>query len=181
MPRARHKQNRHRTTGSARTALVALLLIAMIAPPAGWSAKRLVNESAPDFALKNFQGENLRLSEYRGEVVMLSFWASWCGRCREQLSRLADLYARHHDDGLQVLSVSIDHNLDRARETMTDLRLEFPVLLDKGKKVARLYDPGKMPLMIIIDHSGTVRYLHEGYRHGDEELYQSELTALFAE
>ena len=181
MPRARHKQKRHRTTGSSRAAFIALLLTVMLAPPAGWSAKKLIDEPAPDFALKNAEGENLRLSEYRGEVVMLSFWASWCGRCREQLSRLTDLYTQHREDGLQVLSVSIDHDVDRARETMADLRLAFPVLLDKGKKVARIYDPGKMPLLMIIDHGGTVRYLHEGYRSGDEESYQSELMVLLNE
>lgn len=176
---ARHNQKHRRTTGSSSRR--ALTLVLLLLPLTGLAGKQFISEPAPDFALKNAQGENLRLSEYRGEVVMLTFWASWCGRCRDQLAQLANLHSRHGEAGLRILSVTIDDDPDRARAIMADLRLGFPVLFDADKTVARLYDPRTMPLTVIIDHAGTVRHLHEGYRRGDEESYQSELMALLAE
>jgi peroxiredoxin len=172
----------HRRAGrfAVRNLIVAALGLLLL-PAAAFTASGLVDQPAPDFALKSFAGKNLRLSEYRGEVVLVTFWASWCGRCREQLAELTELHAHHHDQDFQLLSVSLDDKPDRAQDVIDDLRIEFPVLRDDKKTVARLYDPDTMPLTIIVDHGGTVRHVHEGYRQGDEALYQTELMALLAE
>ncbi len=160
---------------------LAVAFAILIAPLTASSLRIQVAELAPDFALKSFAGENVRLSEYRGEVVMISFWATWCGRCRDQLPKLDDLFAERRDDRFQLLSVSIDADEYRARETASDLQIDFPILFDDQKVVSRLYDLRTMPLTVLIDHSGTIRYVHEGYRGGDEKTYDAELEILLAE
>jgi peroxiredoxin len=137
--------------------------------------------AAPDFVLKSLDGENLRLSEYRGQIVVMNFWASWCGRCRNQLPALENLYERYRESGMQILSINLDDDIENARQVSRDLHLSFPVLLDDRKTAARLYDPQKMPMTLLIDSSGAIRHVYEGYRSGDEKHYQSELEDLLAE
>lgn len=165
-------------TGSS-AGLIALTILTM--PPATWSARPIVAEAAPDFALKSLAGANLRLSEYRGDIVIVNFWSTRCGRCRDQLSKLDALYSEHREKAFQLLSVNIDKNQDPVREAVASLRLQFPVLLDEQKTVSRLYDLGAMPFTVFIDPAGTVRYLHAGYQRGDEQMYDNELEILLAE
>lgn len=165
--------------GGARLLMLAAILLST--PLAAWSARTLVAKPAPDFALKSLTGENLRLSEYRGEVVLVNFWASWCGRCRKQLSVIDELYLEHQGPGFQVLSVNIDDDPDEAREASSGMGLQAPVLLDDQKTVSRLYHLGTLPVTVLVDHHGTVRRVYTGYRHGDEEIYRTELEKLLAE
>ena len=159
-----------------RASLAVLLTFACLSAPAGTVEPGV---AAPDFALKSLDGRNLRLSEYRGRVVVLSFWASWCGRCREQLPELAALRQRYQDAGLQVLAIGLDEDAQSARSASRNV--EFPVLLDTGKHVAREYDPGKLPLTVLIDRHGQIRHVHSGYRNADTETYVAQLDALLAE
>jgi len=177
-----HVGRRRIKTTVPRIALyLAVAFVALITPLTASSLRIQVAEPAPDFALKSFAGENLRLSEYRGEVVMINFWATWCGRCRDQLPKLDALFAERRDDRFQLLSVSIDADEFRARETASDLQISFPILFDDQKVVSRLYDLRTMPLTVLVDHSGAIRYIHEGYRGGDEKTYGTELEILLAE
>lgn len=152
----------------------------MISWPAK-AARPVVAEVAPDFALKSLTGENLRLSEYRGGIVMVNFWSTRCGRCRDQLIKLNNLYAEHQDRGFQLLSVNIDKDAKAVRETVNNLHLRFPVLLDDQSAVSRLYDLPELPFTILIDPTGTVRYVHADYRRGDDTFYNSEIGILSAE
>jgi len=157
--------------------MLALLSIPLVA----WSTQKLVAQQAPDFALKSIAGENMRLSEYRGEVVMVTFWSTWCGRCRDQLPVVDDLYMSHRDQGFKVLSVSIDDDIRRTRDTAADLRLQIPVLFDEHKSASRLYDLETLPQIVLVDQTGVVRHVHAGYRRGDERLYRDEVTRMLAE
>ena len=85
-------------------------------PAASSAATQLLGAEAPDFVLKSVSGKNLRLSEYRGEVVMLSFWATWCGDCRAQLDELGEMRDRYQDAGVELLAVSLDQNARQAGE-----------------------------------------------------------------
>jgi peroxiredoxin len=162
-------------------AILMTIVAALSAPIAAWSAQSLIDDHAPDFALKNITGKNLRLSEYRGEVVLLSFWSTTCGRCRDQLSVVNDLFVAHREQGLQVLSISIDHEARDARKTAADLDLNIPVLLDDEHVVSRLYDLGTLPLTVLIDHHGTVRQIYAGFQRGDGQRYRTELEKLLVE
>jgi peroxiredoxin len=144
-------------------------------------AADLAGSEAPDFVLKSVAGENLRLSEYRGRVVMLSFGASWCGDCRAQLAGLADMYDRYAGAGFELLAVSLDTSLKQAADTAKSMRAEYPVLHDVGGEVGRLYEVDKTPFVVLVDREGVVREVIEGYRRGDEEQYLERVRALLSE
>ena len=96
----------------------------------------LEGQAAPDFALKSSTGENLRLSEYRGDVVMINFWATWCGPCRQEMPLLDELYARYQRVGFNLLGVNIDDDSRRAPKPDDFVRLETPARrLDKTKRM----------------------------------------------
>lgn len=160
---------------------VFLIYAATLTPVFAASPESLIAQPAPDFSLKSISGENLRLSEYRGEVVLVNFWVSWCGPCREQMEILGDLHTQFHDQGLNILSVSIDRKSKRATELLEQLQPEYPVLIDDQKTVSRLYDLGDMPFTMLVDHSGAVRAVYEGFKNDDVEAYQTQIAALVAE
>lgn len=137
------------------------------------AATPVVGQPAPDFALKSTGGRNLRLSEYRGQPVLVTFWASWCGRCAEQLQALAELQAARGDQALRVLAVNIDQAPGPALDAAG--RLQLTILHDADQSVARLYDPANLPFTVLVDADGRVRQVHARYRAGDESAYVSEL------
>jgi len=122
-------------------------LLAHAAPAAG--------TDAPDFALKDLSGHNQRLSEFRGEVVVLTFWASYCGPCREALQTAGEAVAA--SGGAAAVGVSLDRDAARAAYVVTSLGLEFPALLDADQAVGRLYDVQHLPMTLLIDSEGVVR------------------------
>jgi len=136
---------------------------------------------APDFALKSSTGENLRLSEYRGDVVMVNFWATWCGPCRQEMPLLDELYSRYQRVGFSLLGVNIDDEPARAMDMVRELGVSFPVLFDSTKKVSKLYEVSAMPVTVIIDREGNVRYVHHGYKPGYEDKYLDQIRTLLRE
>lgn len=145
------------------------------------AATELTGSEAPDFVLKSVGGENLRLSEYRGEIVMLAFWATWCGDCREQLEQLKQMQADYRDAGVELLAVSLDQTARQAQRAAESQRASHPVLHDAGGAVGRLYAVERMPSMVLIDRSGVVRDVFEGYARGSERQYLERLQALLRE
>ena len=143
------------------------------------AATQLLDAEAPDFVLKSLSGKNLRLSEYRGDVVMLSFWATWCGDCRAQLDELGAMRDRYQDAGVELLAVSLDQNARAAGDVKGEA--SYPVLHDAAGEVGRLYDVTKMPVMVLIDRGGVVREVFEGFRRGNEEQYLERVQALLRE
>lgn len=141
----------------------------------------LAGQAAPDFVLKSAAGQNLRLSEYRGDVVMINFWATWCGPCRQEMPLLDDLYNRYQRVGFNLLGVNIDDDSGRAMEMVDELGVSFPVLFDEKKEVSKLYQVEAMPVTILVDRHGTVRHVHHGYKPGYEEKYLTEIRALLRE
>jgi len=119
--------------GLRKTLLGAFLLIFTAT---GIAASGLAGQSAPDFVLKSATGKNLRLSEYRGDVVMINFWATWCGPCRQEMPLLDDLYSRYERVGFNLLGVNIDDDSSRAMQMVEDLGVNFPVLFDDPRKSA---------------------------------------------
>jgi peroxiredoxin len=136
---------------------------------------------APDFTLPSLGGPNLRLQEQRGRVVMVNFWATWCGPCRVEMPHLARLYEKYRGSGFVVLAVNIDEDPRKAADLATKLGLRFPVLLDTEKKVSRMYDLSTMPSTVLIDRDGRVRHVHRGYRDGYEDTYEKQIRELLRE
>jgi peroxiredoxin len=159
--------------------LLALATLAVISGAVG--AATTATSGAPDFTLPSLDGPNLRLQEQRGQVVMINFWATWCGPCRVEMPHLARLYDKYRGSGFTVLAVNIDEDPYKAASLAKQLGMRFPVLLDKEKKVSRLYDLSTMPSTILVDREGRVRYVHRGYRDGYEETYDRQIRELLRE
>jgi peroxiredoxin len=159
------------------------LLLALWAALAGTAqaAAPAPGSLAPDFTLRTGSGPNLRLSEQRGKVVLLNFWATWCGPCREEMPHLNRLHEKYKASGFTLLGVNIDDDSRAALALATKLGVGFPVLLDADKSTSRLYDLGAMPSTVLIDRDGKVRYLHRGYRGGFEQTYEQQIRELLRE
>ncbi len=156
-------------------------LALMVLAASSLASSGLTGKPAPDFALKSSTGENLRLSEYRGDVVMINFWATWCGPCRQEMPLLDQLYTRYERVGFNLLGVNIDDDSNRAMDMIRELGVNFPVLFDARKEVSKLYDVDAMPVTVLIDREGNVRYVHQGYKPGYEEKYLDQVRSLLRE
>ena len=167
-----------RTTVPGTSLLGAILVIFTVSTLA---ASSLQGQVAPDFVLRSATGENLRLSENRGDVVLINFWATWCGPCRQEMPLLDDLYGRYQRVGFNLLGVNIDEDSRRAMQMVQELGVNFPVLFDEYKEVSKLYDVEAMPVTILVDREGIVRHIHHGYKPGYEEKYLTEIRSLLRE
>jgi peroxiredoxin len=136
---------------------------------------------APDFTLKSKESGNIKLSEQRGNIVMVNFWASWCGPCREELPEMEALYQEYQDLGFEILAVNVDDEESKADVLLDDIEVTFPILYDTAGDVSKLYDVNAMPTTVIIDRDGNQRLLHLGYRAGDEKKYEKAIKLLMRE
>jgi peroxiredoxin len=158
-------------------ALAMLVLVALAVPAAAVN----LQDEAPDFTLKSLEGTNLRLEEYRGQVVLINFWASWCGPCRQEMPLLDRLHQRYLDTGFAVLGVNVEGEEAPARELIDKIPVTFPVLIDEGQAVSELYRLEAMPSTVVVDRDGVVRYIHRGYKPGDEAKYVEVVKELIRE
>ena len=147
---------------------------AIAAPP-------LVTNPAPDFALRSMDKANVRLSEYLGQVVLINFWATWCGPCRQEMPLLDELHAKYQRAGFVLLGINIDEDRDEAIEMAQTLQVTYPILFDERKDVSRAYQLGTMPLTVLIDREGVVRFVSDGYKPGYEKRYTEKLRELLGE
>jgi peroxiredoxin len=168
-------------THSSRTVVrgaLATLAALVLALPAGAVT---VQDSAPDFTLKSLEGTNLRLEEYRGQVVLINFWASWCGPCRQDMPLLDRQHQRYVDPGFAVHGVNVEGEEAPARDLINKIPVTFPVLIDAGQLVSELYKLEAMPSTVVVDRDGVVRYIHRGYKPGDEAKYVEVVKELIRE
>jgi peroxiredoxin len=140
-----------------------------------------VQDAAPDFTLKSLEGSNLRLEEYRGQVVLINFWASWCGPCRQEMPLLDRLHHRYEDTGFAVLGVNVEGEVEPAQDIVDKTNVTFPILIDEAQKVSELYNLQAMPSTVVVDRDGVVRYIHLGYKPGDEAKYVEVVKKLIRE
>lgn len=139
------------------------------------------SKSAPDFTLSRDNGQAISLSELRGQVVMINFWASWCGPCRQEMPLLEQIHQRYESLGFTLLGVNVEENPDDAIEFLAGRPVSFPILFDPKNDVSKLYDVIAMPSTVLIDRQGNVRHLHHGYKPGYENDYQDQVRALVRE
>ena len=132
---------------------------------AGAAVLRAQNENvpAPDFVLKDLQGKDLKLADYKGKVLVLNFWATWCPPCRAEIPDFVEAYAANKDKGLEILGVSVDRmTADRLLPFVSKAKINYPVVLADAK-IVQDYEPGDyIPATIIIDKKGIVRHRHVG-------------------
>ena len=140
-----------------------------------------VEGAAPDFTLKSKAGSNIRLQDLRGEVVLLNFWASWCGPCREEMPLMDKIYQQYKDLGFTILAVNVDEDSADADRFLASVPVSFPVLYDNQSKVSEQYKVDAMPTTVLIDRDGNKRFLHRGYKVGYEDDYERQVKLLVRE
>jgi peroxiredoxin len=141
----------------------------------------LVGKEAPDFVLKGQDGRNLRLSEFRGQVVLVNFWARYAGDSRQEMPALDKINTTYSRAGLVVLGVSVDEDARRSGEYARSMKLGYPILFDTTAEIGRDYLLQKLPMTILVDRSGVVRYSSAGYKRGDDRAYLDQIRELLRE
>lgn len=164
-----------------RASIARLALAGVLACAIPLAAAEAINVPAPDFTLESRSGENLRLEDHRGEVVMLNFWASWCGPCRQEMPLMDELYSQYKDLGFTILAVNVDENRDEALRFLDKVPVNYPILYDPESSVSELYEVKAMPTTVMIDRNGNARYLHYGYQPGYEDEYEQQIRELVRE
>jgi peroxiredoxin len=159
-------------------ACVALTLALALPLPAAIAAE---GPAALDFALRSAAGANHRLSEHRGEVVAIVFWASWCGECRRELERFERLRRTYANAGFVVLGVNLDKDPAQARSIAEAAGIGYPVLLDASKDVSKAYHVDELPLVVLVDRHGVVRARHDALDEREERGLMVSLRDLIDE
>jgi peroxiredoxin len=151
-----------------------------------------ISGKMPDFTLASVQGNNVRLEELRGQVVMLNFWATWCGPCRQEMPALEALYKKYNKAGFTILGINIENSNNASKKSEIDKfvkekNLTFPILYDNKKVVTTTLEKQflkknmGMPTTVFLDRSGNARFVHEAYKPGDEKKYKKMAKTLLRE
>jgi thiol-disulfide isomerase/thioredoxin len=159
-----------------RIAVIAAALIVALPVLAASSSS-----PAPQFALGARGGSQVNLAQYKGQVVMINFWASWCGPCRQEMPLLENIYKKYNKVGFTLLGVNVEPDSKAADDWLKQTPVSFPILYDKDSKVSKMYDVSGMPSTVIIDRKGNVRTIHHGYKPGDENEYLDSIQKLIRE
>ena len=133
---------------------------------------------AADFTLPMPGNRHFRLSEQRGKVVMINFWATWCPPCREEMPAMERLYRRHKDDGFMMLAVSLDADPRVVAPYLQEQKLTIPVAFDPEMALADKYGVRALPSSFIIDREGNMAALAIGPRHWDNDASHSLVEAM---
>ena len=137
--------------------------------------KSEVGYLAPDFTLRDLQGNRDGLSNYKGQVLVINFWATWCAPCRAEMPSFEALYRRYRSQGLAVLAVSLDKGADaKVRQFVQDRGLSFPVLMDVDGEAERLYPSVSIPFTYVVGRSGRIVARVDGAKDWQsEETFQA--------
>jgi peroxiredoxin len=144
-----------------------------------------VGNLAPEFAVKPLAGPRapLSLDKLRGSVVVLDFWGTYCGPCKQSLPKLQALSAKYSSDGLKVIGISEDEADDKGKIVpyVQARGATFAIAWDDDRSIARRYRPDTMPSTFVIDRRGVVRFVHVGYHEGDEKAVEREIRELLTQ
>ena len=138
-------------------------------------------EQAPEFTLRDINNKSVSLSDFKGKVVLVNFWATWCGPCKVEMPHLDKMDAELGERGFEVLSISTDdaRAASMVKPFIKKNGYQFTVLLDKTTAVVSKYNPAKtLPYTAIIDREGRIAHVHMGYNPGDEVKMRAEVEAL---
>ncbi len=126
-------------------------------------------------------GSPVSLDKLRGQVVMLNFWASWCGPCREEFPLLDQMYKRYRAAGVTIVGVNVEPDSSDAEGFLAKTPVSFPIAFDRDSVASRMFKVEAMPSTVLIDRTGVVRWTHKGYKPGDESEYLDQIRALVRE
>jgi len=138
----------------------------------------LVGNPAPEFDLPaQSGGKRASLEATKGKVAIVDFWATWCGPCRASFPKYEALSKKFGDD-LAIVGISEDDEADGIQEFAKDTGVSFTLAWDQDKHIAGAYKPSSMPTSFLIDQNGLVRFVHSGFREGDEKQLEGQIKSL---
>lgn len=160
-------------------------LMAVIAGTAALASPAIagteLNTPAPAFQLPARSGSTISLDELRGQVVMINFWASWCGPCRQEFPILDAMYKKYGPMGFTLLAVNVESDKADAERFLEGMPVSFPIAYDHDNAMSEAYGVSAMPTTLIVDRKGQVRWLHRSYKPGDENAYLDQVRAMLRE
>jgi thiol-disulfide isomerase/thioredoxin len=138
---------------------------------------------APAFQLSGRDGKTINLAQFKGQVVMINFWATWCTPCRQEMPLLEDIYKKYKPMGFTMLGVNVEPDPKDAEAWLGKLSkpVTFPIAYDVDSKVSKLYKVETMPTTVLVDRKGNVRVLHRGYKTGEENVYLTHIRSMLKE
>jgi peroxiredoxin len=131
---------------------------------------------AKGFELESLEGDLVSLGDYRGSIVLVNLWATWCQPCREEIPDLLAAYDEHKDAGFLVLGVNVEESVETVAPFVEEFGITYPVLMDKDAEILKAYRAQGLPMSFIVDRDGMIRVRHTGYL--SEEQLQSYLAQL---
>ena len=145
--------------------------------PTGTRGKGIAEQSlAPDFSLPDLSGQKLDLSSYRGKVVLLDFWATWCDPCREEIPQFVELQKRYGDQGLQIIGVSMDDEAEPVRDFYQRFKMNYPVVMGNAKTGELYGGVLGLPIAFLIGRDGRITAKHIGAT--DISVFEREIATL---
>ncbi len=135
---------------------------------------------APDISLYDLDGKAVKLSDFRGQVVMLNFWATWCGPCEAEMSSMEAIYKKYKDSGFVILAVDVGDSEVKVKRYIKEHNLTFPVLLDWSQAIAGDFAIRGLPTTFIIDKNGMISAVAIGMRDWGEEQNSKLVTDLLS-
>jgi peroxiredoxin len=139
-----------------------------------------IGDPAPEFDLPPFAQKEERFNsiEYKGKIVLVNFWASWCKPCKEELPALEAVYQKYRDKGFEVVGINIDKEERNVRRFLSRNPISFKVLLDPESSVIAAYHARAMPSSFLIDRKGTIRWVKFGFSKSQITLFENEIQTL---
>lgn len=122
-----------------------------------------VGDTAFDFALEDLSGRTVRLSDFRGKVVLVDFWATWCPPCREEIPGFVDLHAKYRARGVEFVGISFDQSADPVRRFVRSFGIEYPIVFGTPDVAMAYGGVDAIPTTFVIDREGRIRAKHTGY------------------
>jgi len=159
--------------------LLGLLVASLALSPTASAGK-----AAPDFSLRDITNKTQTLSQYKGKVVLVNFWATWCGPCKVEMPHLEAMHEELGPQGLVILGISADdsRSASAVKPVAMSLGLKYPVLLDTTSAVVSQYNPSKtLPYNVIVDKAGNIANVFSGYNAGDEVTVKAAIVALLGQ
>lgn len=133
---------------------------------------------APPISGRDVNGKEVSLSALLGKVVIIDFMGCWCAPCKQEVPRLNALYLRYRAQGLVVIGVAVDNELESVRQFLKDTPVGFSVIHDRTHRLVRPYAPSRIPSTFVLDKRGTIRYVHGEIGPGNQAKLESEIRQL---